>query len=761
MSAQPPRLPLGDLRLFDNLLPHLYGGEHEITVTQDVKGIAGAASSAKQRFTVSAPQISIPGGEILQQYPPPGTTGDFADVLPFVVLSEPLLPWEREMPAAGEPWLALLVFGDGELPAAPAQTPTGALTTTAGAFRKLPGAIGAAGMADEADVPDDAPCSYIEVPAALFTAIVPRLGETPYLAHVRQASALDKASGGDEPADGEPADGLFSVVVANRFPAAGTPASPAPVRNVVHLVSLEGLGPYLVEQPKLSVGAVALLSLASWSFQVVPDPADSFQGLMLDLLDAEYDPVAATHTPERIALRLAVPPSLDDAEVARRLYDGFVALAWHARSGEESIAWYRGPLTPLPTTPLAKPEPFPSADAAMIYDPAHGVFDLSLAAAWQAGRAAALANRAFGRLLLDLRRRMHLVSDELFDRVQRRDFDTPQDLAALASSKLLESKLLELLDAQVLADLDQQPPPPPLEPPGPSDPIDVQARAELRAFLGEGSVQRTLLALVAEDLDPVAQWLAGLTLLRGLPFECLVPDARMLALNSPSARDGSPLQGSLRFFYVDQNWIGALLDGALSIAIESSRQSFYHQLTCSLLQDAAQTAARALRSAVAGAEPAPTDVVSGLLLRSPVVSGWPNLAVRALGADGQSVLKTLRMDRLAPGVLLCLFEGVPAHVTFSEPQEGVRFGVDAQGAIEIRNLLVPVKDGDPWVGQPTGHTLAVRPQLTREGAGSVLDVARTVSAAGAASNSQLGPASFALQMLLAPERLRFATGAGP
>ena len=83
-----------------------------------------------------------------------------------------------------------------------------------------------------------------------------------------------------------------------------------------------------------------------------------------------------------------------------------------------------------------------------------------------------------------------------------------------------------------------------------------------------------------------------------------------------------------------------------------------------------------------------SGTITGFLLRSRAVSGWPNLHVRAYSRDvvaddalttaaesDPSRMKVLRMERLAPAVLLVLFDGVPAVVHIEEPRQGIQFGV--------------------------------------------------------------------------------------
>jgi hypothetical protein len=168
--------------------------------------------------------------------------------------------------------------------------------------------------------------------------------------------------------------------------------------------------------------------------------------------------------------------------------------------------------------------------------------------------------------------------------------------------------------------------------------------------------------------DNIVNWLAQLTLLYGVPLEYLVPDAAMLPPES------------IRFFYVDQNWTNRLIDGAVNIALGSS-QDYVHILTT--FEQLAQQAALAqsnVRQQLRN-KPLPSTVqvgatLSGVLLRSAVVAGWPGLEVAAFSdVQGTQQLGLLRMDRLSDNVLLCLFNGVPQLVNFSEPPEGLHFGV--------------------------------------------------------------------------------------
>jgi len=156
--------------------------------------------------------------------------------------------------------------------------------------------------------------------------------------------------------------------------------------------------------------------------------------------------------------------------------------------------------------------------------------------------------------------------------------------------------------------------------------------------------------------EQVTEWFIELLTLKHVPFQYLVPREEMLPSNS------------LRFFQVDVNWLNCLLDGAFSIGRVTSAD---------IKQDAAARPANV---------PTP-GTCSGFLLRSPVVTGWPNLEVEAysqivpVGDDylptGISPLQCMRFDRLGEDVLLCLFDGEIKTVDIHEHAETIHFGVNA------------------------------------------------------------------------------------
>jgi hypothetical protein len=92
-------------------------------------------------------------------------------------------------------------------------------------------------------------------------------------------------------------------------------------------------------------------------------------------------------------LALPAPAAAPDL-VATACAGGWSPLEHRTRAGVRTVAWYRGPGAPVRVAPNPQPA-FPSGDAALLLDPASGMFDVSYASAWQLGRLLALRNRAF------------------------------------------------------------------------------------------------------------------------------------------------------------------------------------------------------------------------------------------------------------------------------------------------------------------------------------------------------------------------------
>lgn len=187
-----------------------------------------------------------------------------------------------------------------------------------------------------------------------------------------------------------------------------------------------------------------------------------------------------------------------------------------------------------------------------------------------------------------------------------------------------------------------------------SEPTFQGEMGRLRVF--DGQVAESQLPKVisldkqGEQLYP---FLNELRLVKGLPFNYLVPDESMLP------------QESFRVFKLDPNWVGCLLDGAFSIG----RSSGGH-----LEQDAQYMEELGL---------APYEGLSGIIIRSAAVAGWPDLQVEAYDAilntaspDPSTWLPCLRQEKLSDNTLIAIFRGNPQTFEIHLPTTTQHYGVD-------------------------------------------------------------------------------------
>lgn len=411
----------GEVRFVHHALPALAVGSYRIEVQQAVERGAVAPEHLQtfersQRLRVEGPRFGLGADDVHAVYPPANSAGDHTGVLPHVVLRRRGLPWALDIvgdnAARGQqpgppwpvPWLALLVFRpDDPTPAPPTATGTYAelLGAAASATHRLPALTHVPDSAER----DQRRLTVVDIPASTLEAVLPAESDLPWTAHVREVRTDDKELLGlDE-------DGWFSVVIANRVPGEGV--------NTVHLVSLEGWRDSLPASsrtvPPASAGdpPCRMVSLASWSFTSAD--RGTFESKMGELDVGRL--VAARPAPERQAGAAAA----SDADLVARaaqvvtkaVGDGFVPLRYDMRHGETTVAWYRGPLTPVPVPRSGAGGPLPSAEAGLVYHPDLGMFDASYAVAWQIGRLLALADAGFAGALMDWRQRLQGQSDWL------------------------------------------------------------------------------------------------------------------------------------------------------------------------------------------------------------------------------------------------------------------------------------------------------------------------------------------------------------
>ncbi|MGW9211271.1 hypothetical protein ACWGR4_30360 [Embleya sp. NPDC055664] len=811
------RAPLADpgfvLRFQDNREPAVPAGKFRISATQTVTDLDTGTylDPVHEDFEVRAPQFALDPDLVHAVNPAPHAAADFTTTLAHVTLTDPLLPWKRHLAETDRaeptaPWLALLLFAQGELPDDPGAD---AATTTMTARQLLTDAPGIRrpGIGEQQIEGDpEAPCATIDIPGDIFQIVVPRTDELRHLLHVRDVRP-DPGLRAEQLAEGE-----FAVVVASRLPDRTTET-----RYSAHLVSLEGCRSILADADDGTLTPqvrIRLAALHSWAFTSIPAPGGGFPGRVRNFLRDAND------NKRDLLLRLpqaplTPPPGVDPAAhtaAHARLASGHLPLPYRVETGEDTYAWYRGPFTAEPAQPLppTPDEGWTSAAQLLAYEQAWGLFDTSRAAAWTLGRALALADADFSAMLTAWHAKARARAAAMAQRLAAPGLDaarpptpadtaaetqaatgteaTPQtqaeaaadtgtdsgteakteveagvELAAFAARQaralghrpfgtLLEALVADGSAARVLraathpAGARNAPPPTPRRR-GPVAGRRGQGRAARAANLlsDPPAALRTALAdLLALEGAPIVAWLDRLRLLHDVPFADLVPDERMLPAES------------LRLFHVDAGWPTALAAGAAGIAITGDNDTDITHMAAPWAHGGNTDPPRA-----------------GVLIRSALVHECPGLLVRPYRGHEptRTPIRVLRQDTLAPDVLLVLFADVPDEIELAEPPEGLSFGIDtAPGGIPVislRRLDTPVAQQIP--GQafptptgPTGLDAYLRPDPS--GSPTILDLRPTdpagllralgarLTALGQPSAAAFGPAGLAVQLVNTPRR---------
>ena len=658
--------------------------------------------SSEKTFQVAGERFQLKPQDIHGVFPPDHNLGEHSNVLPHIILNRSTLPWERKAEKGDEntPWLALLVFDQEEV--APISTsPQEDPTTLAANADKVTTKVVSLGELEagshsspffppltlEKGQKSSDKAKVIDVPKKLLDQIMPTAAELQFLTHVRQTE--------DDKGSVERA-----IIIANRLPRSGN-------RSVVHLVSVENRfndGTFNYNYKEAGVGVekekeagsddkIRLVSLKSWEFTCmeryrITDEAiahlehsaapladgDSSTIPILNrirtltkaefflkrdrkqekgFLDALLDPTNPDHptkpnylSTEDLARKdgtgktnqekilkafgfgdfasilkkldrkpstLRLPDTQQDTAADKFLKMGYTPTPHYFRLGDKSISWYHGPLSPLKNPPIELNLPLPAraADHLLRYYENIAMLDASYAAAWELGRLLALQDKSFSTSLYRWKRHhAHQLKKE-----------------------------------------------------------SQQSRNKGSHLPGANRVNFNAYRLPEE----LANWFYDLHLLKGLPFNYLVPDEAMLPTES------------IRFFTLDKLWIACLLDGAFSIGRvithdHTKDENLFHAILKkswdkTINVNLAEQNSESLETTLSHLTP-----ISGCLIRSEVVAGWPGLLVEAPASqvtdNGElpAPIEPIRMETLSQNVLLLLFEGEIQTLDIHIKPETIHFG---------------------------------------------------------------------------------------
>lgn len=667
----------GKIQFIEYHLPALPDGIYHINVEQtadvtktvvDASAPTGVKVEARGHLhgvkdtflSVAGPRFGLEPQEIRSVFPPEGSTGHHDNVLPHIILNRSTLPWERQSllfqpddAAAQEenrrktPWLALLLFDESDPPPSPRPLPVRELMAL-DQFRNLPLQI----TGDH----NDAPVTVIDVEPDLLKSILPQvqlsqeINELRLLTHVRQTYAkvylfsvvfgagsdlVDTLEQGvlpvelyeqfkmhghtgvgksakieaDQPRykwtiidsipqykierDGDTLNVYTDTVDSEVAVLIGNRLPRAGAQSTVHLVSLEHRYDGRGDGSEGATGFVfppAPENVILVSLKSWRFACDEFKGSFKGLLTHLDCQPSVLRSPD-IAPAADPDPADSAGQPARHFVEmGYTPLPHHLRTGDDTVSWYHGPLAPA------------------IHDNDHPDLQNQL----PARTADALVR--------------YLPKYGMFE------------VSYAAAWEL--GRLLTLQSKQVATTLYRW------------KRTHAAALKDARYYLDHLPFAK--LEGDAKLPEVVQRWFIDLALLRGAPFDYLVPKANMLPVES------------IRFFRVDPYWVECLLDGAFSIGRVS------------------QTVHRLDQRARAPERPGADSQLSGFLLRSAVVSGWPDLQIDGYSADINDLnpvqspdllLPLVRMERLSPNVLLCLFAGEVQTVDIHLKPETLHFGV--------------------------------------------------------------------------------------
>jgi hypothetical protein len=170
--------------------------------------------------------------------------------------------------------------------------------------------------------------------------------------------------------------------------------------------------------------------------------------------------------------------------------------------------------------------------------------------------------------------------------------------------------------------------------------------------------------------ETVTSFLGRLFLLHGVPFHYLFPDEKLLEPET------------LKFFYIDREWIAALINGALSVGHEEVTRDYQNKAMAvkPYIDEAREIRKRARpETAIATeagirSENPESQRFTGFLLRSRLLAGWEGIQIRAFQNKRQlPILRLDRVDRVEPVLLFGLVDGELDELDITQPPEGLHF----------------------------------------------------------------------------------------
>lgn len=600
-------------------LPGLQAGVDKLQAVLDIalktSGLHDQFISPELTVQVSGPRFIFSPAEIYAVFPPRDSFGEWDNVLPHVELMPSTLPWQRQSGAADDktPWLALILLQEDEW------TDPSKVVAEKMAWQDLRDQLGL--PPEVTDHPPEEgqsfpPVQALRIEQAFLKQIMPAADDMRWLTHVRVAG--DPQGQGVERA----------IVVCNRMPRKGA-------RAAVHLISVERRldSDGAIGSHSTTDGKIPLLSLHSWQFTCPADEQFKVSDKAIGRLDEPLKTTVAGKFPTgeaRDKLYRGRAEFLADLESFKDAEKDALVNACHIQSET-----FKGLMDALDIGWLHVP---PAAQAHELFKlgsvpVAHGLRNGGKTASWYHGPLIADRN-------LDA-----AIEEKLMAALPIRNAD--QLLLYNETTRMLDASYAAAWELGRLLAIGE---------PRVSRQIAQWKHSHAReAGLVEQNMWFAHIPFTDSQFvhreggeleEKLQAYFSDLALLHGVPFQYLVPHASMLP------------DESLRFFHVDQLWIECLLDGAFSLG-RTTRFDLARE--------------RGAQGQLKFPHRQERPVMSGVLIRSDLVSGWPALMVEGDSAESKEG-KPLRYERLGQNVAIAIFAGAIKTLTLHLPPESLHFG---------------------------------------------------------------------------------------
>jgi hypothetical protein len=613
-------------------LPGLQAGvdklQATLAITLNATGLHEQFVSPELTVQVSCPRFIFSPAEIYAVFPPRDSFGEWDNVLPHVELMPSTLPWQRKSGASDRtvPWLALILLQEDEW------TDPSKVVAEKMAWQELRVQLGLPG--EVTDDPPEAgqsfpPVQALRIEQAFLKQIMPTANDLRWLTHVRV--------GGDSTVQ----DVERAIVVCNRMPRQGA-------RAAVHLISLEQrLGSDgSFNFPSATGGKVPLLSLHSWQFTCPADKQFKVSDKAIGRLDEPLRSLVARQFPAgeaRAVLyrgRAAFLAALDRLEFKEAEKDELVN-ACHIQSET-----FKGLMDALDLGWLHVPQQAPTHKLFELgsVPVAHGLRNGGKTASWYHGPLIADKNLDAG------------IAAAIMEMLPVRNADplllyneTTRMLDASYAAAWELGRLLSISEPRISQQIAQWK----------SSHAREAALVEQNMWFSHIPFTDSQFVHRAGGLieSKLQAYFADLSRLQGVPFQYLIPHESLLP------------DEALRFFYVDRLWVECLLDGAFSVG-RTTRFDLARE--------------RGAQGQIEFPHQQERPVMSGIILRSDLVSGWPSLMVEGYGGDDppNDQLCLLRYERLGQNVAIAVFSGEVKVFALHLPPESLHFGFSRDASDE-------------------------------------------------------------------------------